>query len=176
MAHRAVCRGGAAGKPAPFVLPADYAAGMASASRLASVALALLSALVAGCQAEAPVSSAPAAAGGPAAKKDWPEPDDAVLEQLASTLNFNLGTPASAWVSPDGTEVLFRRSGPRSFVGICMRSTSRVVSSGRCSRPPSCWLERTSSSASRSARGASVCARWRAESRRSPQTRPGSSC
>jgi dipeptidyl-peptidase 4 len=90
---------------------------MASLSRSASVALALFSALVAGCQAEAPVSTAPAAAAGTTAKADWPEPDDAVLEQLASTLNFNLGTPASPWVAPDGSEVLFRRSGPRSFVG-----------------------------------------------------------
>src|SRR5262245_32389314 len=61
--------------------------------------------------------AAPAAGGGPAAPPSWPEPDDAVLEQLASTLNFNLGTPAGPWLSPDGAEVVFRRSGPRSFVG-----------------------------------------------------------
>jgi dipeptidyl-peptidase 4 len=46
----------------------------------------------------------------------WPEPDDAVLEQIAATLNFSLGAPAGIWVAPDGSEVLFRRSGPRSFV------------------------------------------------------------
>jgi dipeptidyl-peptidase-4 len=77
----------------------------------------ILCALLAGaCQAEGPVSPAPAA-GGSAPSPSWPEPDDAVLEQLASTLNFNLGTPAAAWLSPDGAEVVFRRSGPRSFVG-----------------------------------------------------------
>jgi dipeptidyl-peptidase-4 len=46
----------------------------------------------------------------------WPEPDDGVLEQIAGTLSFSLGAPAGIWVAPDGSEVLFRRSGPRSFV------------------------------------------------------------
>ncbi|HWO13942.1 MAG TPA: DPP IV N-terminal domain-containing protein [Polyangiaceae bacterium] len=62
-----------------------------------------------------PAGAAPPAAPAPAAA--WPEPDDALLEQLASTLNFALGTPASPWVAPDGAEVIFRRSGSRSFVG-----------------------------------------------------------
>ena len=51
-----------------------------------------------------------------ATERPWPEPDDGVLEQIASTLNFSLGAPAGIWVSPDGSEVLFRRSPPRSFV------------------------------------------------------------
>jgi dipeptidyl-peptidase-4 len=46
----------------------------------------------------------------------WPEPDDTVLEQIASTLSFSLGAPAGIWVAPDGSEVLFRRSTARSFV------------------------------------------------------------
>lgn len=39
-----------------------------------------------------------------------------MLEQIAGTLNFSLGAPAGIWVAPDGSEVLFRRSAPRSFV------------------------------------------------------------
>jgi dipeptidyl-peptidase-4 len=42
--------------------------------------------------------------------------DDALLEQIAGTLNFNLGRPAGIWVAPDGKEVLYRRSPQRSFV------------------------------------------------------------
>lgn len=42
--------------------------------------------------------------------------DDAVLEQIAVTLNFSLGRPMGIWVAPDGKEVVFRRSPPRSFV------------------------------------------------------------
>jgi dipeptidyl-peptidase-4 len=45
-----------------------------------------------------------------------PRTDDGVLSQIAVTLNFSLGTPSGAWVAPDGKEVLFRRSPPRSFV------------------------------------------------------------
>jgi dipeptidyl-peptidase-4 len=63
-------------------------------------------------------SGAPASAGStaPSLPATWPEPDDTVLEQIASTLNFSLGMPAGLWVAPDGGEVLFRRSEPRSFV------------------------------------------------------------
>ncbi len=42
--------------------------------------------------------------------------DDALLEQIAATLEFRLGRPSGIWVAPDGKEVLFRRSPPRSFV------------------------------------------------------------
>jgi dipeptidyl-peptidase-4 len=63
--------------------------------------------------AEARPSGATAPA---AAKAAWPEPDDAVLEQIASTRDFSLGVPAGIWVAPDGGEVWFRRSAPRSFV------------------------------------------------------------
>jgi dipeptidyl-peptidase-4 len=62
----------------------------------------------------APASSAASPA--PPPRPAWPEPDDAVLEQIASTLNFSLGMPAGIWVAPDGGEVWFRRSAPRSFV------------------------------------------------------------
>jgi dipeptidyl-peptidase-4 len=58
----------------------------------------------------------PTAPPAPATPAAWPEPDDRVLEQIASTLNFSLGVPAGMWVAPDGGEVLFRRSEPRSFV------------------------------------------------------------
>jgi dipeptidyl-peptidase-4 len=67
----------------------------------------------------------PAAGGAPpsgvnatptAPRAAWPEPDDAVLEQIASTRDFSLGMPAGIWVAPDGGEVWFRRSAPRSFV------------------------------------------------------------
>ncbi len=50
-----------------------------------------------------------------AAKSEWPTTDDRVVEQLAATLNFKLGQPAGVWVAPDGSSVLYRRSGPRSF-------------------------------------------------------------
>jgi dipeptidyl-peptidase-4 len=91
-------------------------------SELARVLLAWLAAAsLCSCQAEngpERIDEAPSAgAVGPAASAAWPEPDDAVLEQLASTLNFALGTPASPWVAPDGAVVIFRRSAPRSFVG-----------------------------------------------------------
>ena len=59
---------------------------------------------------------APAAAHSDTNARVWPEPDDALLEQIAGTLSFSLGAPAGIWVAPDGGEVLFRRSGPRSFV------------------------------------------------------------
>ena len=42
--------------------------------------------------------------------------DDALLEQIATTLEFRLGRPSGIWIAPDGKEVLFRRSPPRSFV------------------------------------------------------------
>lgn len=54
--------------------------------------------------------------GGSLGDAAWPEPDDAVLEQLALTYNFKLGTPRHVWVTPDGAEVLYVRSPPRSFV------------------------------------------------------------
>ncbi len=42
--------------------------------------------------------------------------DPAFLEQYAATLGFRLGNPASITITPDGSAVLFLRSGPRSFV------------------------------------------------------------
>jgi dipeptidyl-peptidase 4 len=73
-----------------------------------------------GASAESAGNAAPGASepGAPRARSSqpWPEPDDSVLEQIASTLNFSLGVPAALWVAPDGGEVLFRRSEARSFV------------------------------------------------------------
>lgn len=40
-------------------------------------------------------------------------PDPSFLEQYAATLGFSAGRPASVTVVPDGSEVLFLRSGPR---------------------------------------------------------------
>jgi dipeptidyl-peptidase-4 len=76
-----------------------------------------------GCSGRAPETQAPPApetapvtVSAPNPPSAWPEPNDTVLEQIASTLNFSLGVPAGMWVAPDGGEVLFRRSAPRSFV------------------------------------------------------------
>lgn len=41
--------------------------------------------------------------------------DEDFLEQHVATYRFSLGRPRSAQVTPDGREVLFLRSGPRSF-------------------------------------------------------------
>jgi len=46
---------------------------------------------------------------------EWPATDDTVIEQIAATYNFKLGEPAGVWVAPDGSSILFRRSGARSF-------------------------------------------------------------
>ncbi len=42
--------------------------------------------------------------------------DDTFLESFAATRRFSLGHPTAITVTPDGREVLFLRSGPRSFV------------------------------------------------------------
>lgn len=42
--------------------------------------------------------------------------DETFLEQYAATYGFSLGRPTQLTVTPDGEEVLFLRSGPRSFV------------------------------------------------------------
>ena len=42
--------------------------------------------------------------------------DPAFIEQYAATMGFRLGRPADIQIAPDGSEVLFLRSGPRSFV------------------------------------------------------------
>ncbi|MEY4550365.1 MAG: hypothetical protein RL685_6560, partial [Pseudomonadota bacterium] len=81
--------------------------------------LAFVSTSSSGCetsQTTPPAAATAAAATASAAAPAWPEPDDTVLEQIASTLNFSLGAPAGIWVTPDGSEVLFRRSAARSFV------------------------------------------------------------
>ena len=42
--------------------------------------------------------------------------DDSFFEAYAATRRFSLGTPRSVKITPDGSAVLFLRSGPRSFV------------------------------------------------------------
>ncbi len=42
--------------------------------------------------------------------------NEAFLRQYAATLRFSLGRPRAVTVTPDGSAVLFLRSGPRSFV------------------------------------------------------------
>jgi dipeptidyl-peptidase 4 len=59
--------------------------------------------------------SAPASGEGKPPASQWPATDDSVLEQIAATYTFRLGAPAGVWVAPDGSAVLYRRSGPRSF-------------------------------------------------------------
>ena len=44
------------------------------------------------------------------------DPDSGFLEQYAATYRFNLGLPSNIKVTPHGDQVLFLRSGPRSFV------------------------------------------------------------
>src|SRR5262245_60778777 len=80
-----------------------------------SASAAVTSAAVTSAAMTSPATSA-AVTSAAVASSPWPEPDDAVLEQIASTLNFSLGEPAGIWVAPDGSEVLFRRSAARSFV------------------------------------------------------------
>jgi len=45
----------------------------------------------------------------------WPAIDDSFIELQTATLNFQLGKPGSIYVTPDGAQVLFTRSGPRAF-------------------------------------------------------------
>lgn len=85
---------------------------MLAKTRQLALWVALVTATTTSCQTSPAAPPAPAAASAPT----WPEPDDTVLEQIASTLNFALGAPAGIWVAPDGSEVLFRRSAARSFV------------------------------------------------------------
>ncbi len=76
---------------------------MAGRSRAALVAGAILCLATAG--AARAMATPPAAA-----------PADTFLRQYASTYRFRLGRPTSLTVTPAGDEVLFLRSGPRSFV------------------------------------------------------------
>ena len=59
---------------------------------------------------------APARAGAAAAAGSFADPDSGFLEQYAATYRFNLGLPSNIKVTPHGDQVLFLRSGPRSFV------------------------------------------------------------
>jgi dipeptidyl-peptidase-4 len=102
----------------------SIAAARLAAARLVLPSVLSLMPLVSSCRASegtatpevpAPATSPSTAPPAPT-MPPWPEPDDRVLEQIASTLNFSLGVPAGMWVAPDGGEVLFRRSEPRSFV------------------------------------------------------------
>ncbi|MEY2934366.1 MAG: hypothetical protein RL033_5115 [Pseudomonadota bacterium] len=91
--------------------------GMLAKTQQLALFLAVVTSSSFGCETSqttphAAAAAATASAGAPA----WPEPDDTVLEQIASMLNFSLGAPAGIWVTPDGSEVLFRRSAARSFV------------------------------------------------------------
>ncbi len=106
----------------------NYDAGMPTSTRshvaILTYAAALAVAAGAGCgrrgegegSARAETAPVTASASASPARSAWPPTDDIVLEQIAATYNFNLGQPAGLWVSPDGGAVLFRRSGPRSFV------------------------------------------------------------
>ncbi|MEO8183515.1 MAG: prolyl oligopeptidase family serine peptidase [Deltaproteobacteria bacterium] len=91
----------------------EYARDVLAKTRPLALLLALVSTRLPACQEP---GGSPAAAHSSSAAQVWPEPDDAVLEQIAGTLSFSLGAPAGIWVAPDGGEVLFRRAGPRSFV------------------------------------------------------------
>jgi dipeptidyl-peptidase-4 len=42
--------------------------------------------------------------------------DPAFIEQYAATMGFRLGRPADVQITPDGSQILFLRSGPRGFV------------------------------------------------------------
>ena len=85
---------------------------MLAKTRQFALVLAFVCSSSSGCETSSPPPHPTAAASAPV----WPEPDDTVLEQIASTLGFSLGAPAGIWVAPDGSEVLFRRSTARSFV------------------------------------------------------------
>ncbi|HKE16913.1 MAG TPA: DPP IV N-terminal domain-containing protein [Kofleriaceae bacterium] len=93
--------------------------------RLPSCLAALAAVLAAGCgrphddggggASGGKAVSGPASGEGTAPAARWPATDDTVLEQIAATYSFRLGVPAGVWVAPDGSAVLYRRSGPRSF-------------------------------------------------------------
>jgi dipeptidyl-peptidase-4 len=51
-----------------------------------------------------------------AASTAWPPADEAFIRQFAATYGFRLGAPGDVAIAPDG-DVLFVRTGPRSFVG-----------------------------------------------------------
>jgi dipeptidyl-peptidase-4 len=53
---------------------------------------------------------------GPRAAEHGGVPDPGFLERYAATHRFRLGQPVAVEPAPDGTKVLFLRSGPRSFV------------------------------------------------------------
>ena len=78
--------------------------------------------LFAGCST-APVASKPTPppAPGPVAAapavEEWPEIDNALIEQQALTRGFRLGRPSGITLTPEGDAVLFLRTGPRSPVG-----------------------------------------------------------
>ncbi len=77
-------------------------------------AAALALCALAACRGEAPDGNVPPAMTTVPADGAWPALDDSFIEQQTVTQNFQLGRPAAVWVAPDGDEVLFVRSGPRS--------------------------------------------------------------
>lgn len=74
----------------------------------------LLATLLAGCPTPRPCPPCKAGAGRPPAAKA--ETGAAFLEQWAATFRFRLGQPKAFALTPDGSAVLYLRSGPRSFV------------------------------------------------------------
>jgi hypothetical protein len=78
--------------------------------------------LFAGCST-APVASKPTPPPAPEpvaaapAVEEWPEIDNALIEQQALTRGFRLGRPSGITLTPEGDAVLFLRTGPRSPVG-----------------------------------------------------------
>ncbi|HUS68630.1 MAG TPA: DPP IV N-terminal domain-containing protein [Kofleriaceae bacterium] len=74
---------------------------------------------LAACRGDAPGGNVPPSMTTAPAPADaaWPALDDSFIEQQTVTNNFQLGKPTAVWVAPDGGEVLFVRSGPRSSNG-----------------------------------------------------------
>lgn len=77
----------------------------------------VLSLLLAACVQAAAASAQPTPALAPAAPSSPPPGfDEAFIRQFAATFGFRLGAPQEMAIAPDG-DVLFTRTGPRSFVG-----------------------------------------------------------
>ncbi len=86
---------------------------LAPASRLAAVALAAVLGAAAAPAAAPPPAAAAAAAVAPATETPV---DEGFIRQFAATYGFRLGQPQDTTIAPNG-DVLFTRTGPRSFVG-----------------------------------------------------------